>query len=80
LYDTNQEEIMKSKAFGKKLTLNKKTVADLNIDKMMNVQGGRAYIPQWTETCEITGGCCPTECSCNPSGEPACPCESVKEM
>jgi hypothetical protein len=71
---------MKSKTSRQKLALTKETIADLNIDKMMNVNGGRVYIPQWTETCEITGGCCPTECSCNPSGELACPCESVKDM
>jgi hypothetical protein len=31
---------MKSKNFKKKLTLNKKTVADLNIDEMADIHGG----------------------------------------
>jgi hypothetical protein len=50
---------MKSKTFSKKLTLNKKTVADLSIDKMKNVLGGAL----------ITYGCwqspvnCTVDCS-----------------
>jgi hypothetical protein len=70
---------MKSKTFRKKLTLNKKTIADLNMGKMNKVYGGilESY-NQTACTCEITGGCCtygcPTENSCRPTGEFNCIC------
>jgi hypothetical protein len=31
---------MKSKTFSKRLTINKKTIVDLNVDKMKDVHGG----------------------------------------
>jgi hypothetical protein len=72
-YYSNQEAIMKSKTFGKKLTLNKETIADLKIGKMKDVQGGKDA-PYKSLLYEITG-CCPTECTCG-TGDPLCACVS----
>lgn len=73
---------MKSKVSVKKLSLNKKTVADLNSGKMGEVYGGEnRYTPTCTqpppcsETCSIP--VCPTECTCG-TGNPICPCVSIK--
>jgi hypothetical protein len=60
---------MKSKVFSKKLTLNKKTIADLTIGKMMNVHGGGPITarPVITDTCA-------TSCACTgPTGYIYCP-------
>jgi hypothetical protein len=62
---------MKSKTFGKKLTLNKKTVADLSIGKMQNAYGGQDA-PYKSLLYPLTV-CCPTECTCGPTGIPGCP-------
>jgi hypothetical protein len=37
---------MKTKKFQKKLTFNKQTVADLNIDEMADIHGGYKYPPE----------------------------------
>jgi hypothetical protein len=47
---------MKSKKFEKKLMLNKKTIADLNSDKMGNVHGGVVN--------SQTGSCCLVHTDC----------------
>jgi hypothetical protein len=70
---------MKSKNFSKKLTLNKNTIADLNMDKMRGVYGGKDA-PPIRETDQVTcclaiTGCCPTECTCG-TGDPLCNCVS----
>jgi hypothetical protein len=57
---------MKSKTFGKKLTLNKKTIADLTIGKMRNVHGGKDKPPHYVETYTCGG----TSCYC--TGTPPC--------
>jgi hypothetical protein len=78
---------MKSKTFGRKLTLNKKTIADLDGSQMKNAYGGIDCTVHRTNctlchtdcTCEYTGVCCtngcPTECTCG-TGDPLCPCVS----
>ncbi len=53
---------MKTKKFSKKLSLNKKTIADLNSNEMKEVHGGQLAI--FTETCRSCYGsdylaCCP---------------------
>jgi hypothetical protein len=65
---------MKSKAFGKKLTLNKKTIADLKMDK---VKG--AYITDTLKDCYIDTSAMPEcsamyRCTCGTcySGDPGC--------
>jgi hypothetical protein len=69
LYHKSQEEIMKTKTFGKKLTLNKETIADLNSSELMNALGG---VPGPAHA--ITDAC-PTSsaCTADPTGIPECP-------
>lgn len=76
---------MKSKTLKKKLSLNKKTVADLTTSNMKNAYGGGPGSVQLTcVTCVYTGPCvattvcCPSVCTCG-TGDPLCPCGSVKE-
>jgi len=92
LYDKGQEAIMKSKTFGKKLVLNKNTVADLSIGTMKKAHGGgedpsgnplTACTCEYTGLCCPSGGCtqpqvCPTVCTCG-SGDPLCHCLSIEE-
>jgi hypothetical protein len=64
---------MKSKALRKKLTLNKKTIADLTIGKMLNIHGGmNAPAVEDTDRCP---GATATSCNCTdgPTGIPGCP-------
>ena len=74
---------MKTKKLNKKLYLNKKTVASLNIDQLNNAKGG-TY--DWTEQLACTDLACPTcivTCDCpNPTigincgaTNPQSPCE-----
>ena len=52
---------MKSKTLKRKLSLNKKTVADLNMGKMKNAYGGIKYtIPE--TNCILCTGTCPFTC------------------
>ena len=59
---------MKSKTFGKKLTLNKNTIADLNMDKMKGVYGGNDPTGVTTGLHWGTSFCCTA-----PTGDPYCP-------
>jgi hypothetical protein len=70
---------MKSKVSVKKLSLNKKTVADLNSGKMREVYGGEAKTRPVTPPIGCTETCspCPTECT-RLTGIPNCPCVSVE--
>ena len=65
---------MKPKVFNKKLSLNKKTIADLKNGEMNNVHGGINDTVAISCTCVITGGCCPTQITCGPTGNINCRC------
>jgi hypothetical protein len=52
---------MKTKTFGKKLVLNKETIADISPGKMDKVQGGA---PDSTIVLETIDPCEPTLCRC----------------
>ncbi len=57
--------MMKLKKFKKKLNLNKKTIADLNINEMKEINGGLDDpVSRWVS------GCCPTSGLC--TGFPDC--------
>lgn len=68
---------MKSKAFSKKLVLNKKTIADLTVGKMMIVHGGMDKPDIYIEETDRCPGATATSCNCTgPTGYyycPACP-------
>jgi hypothetical protein len=51
---------MKSKAYHKKLNLNKKTIANLKTEAMKNVYGGIKKPFTWTcpSVCSMAGPCC----------------------
>jgi natural product precursor len=53
---------MKQKKIGKKLSLNKKTIADLNLKEMKDVYGGFNNSMRITactcKTCSAPGACC----------------------
>jgi hypothetical protein len=78
---------MKAKTFGKKLTLNKKTVADLNMGQMKNAHGGLdctihrtnclACTYTCANTCAYTCADCPTDCTCG-TGDRFCVCKSIE--
>ena len=59
---------MKTKSFSKKLTLNKKTIANLRNDEMNGVHGGLRPCTRIDPTCEracLTDETCwPYSCSC----------------
>ncbi len=68
---------MKSKIFGKKLNLNKKTIADLKTDKMREVYGRGVVTQPVTPPIGCTYSCvvCPTDCTCG-TVDNICPCAS----
>ena len=57
---------MKTRKNGKKLTLNKKTIADLSFDRMRKLRGGVAPCTSMCYTLATLGDCCTvvTNCSC----------------
>lgn len=61
---------MKSKVYGKKLNLNKKTIADLKTDKMREVYGGIPTDLPATPPIGCTGTCL-SYCT---GGQIVCPC------
>jgi hypothetical protein len=68
---------MKSKVIGKKLALNKETIADLKTGKMKEVYGGGDITVPATPPIGCTNSCaiCPTECTCG-TVDNICPCAS----
>ncbi len=60
---------MKAKIFCTKLILNKKTIADLDMDKMKNVHGGDE--PPTGVTTGLHWGT--SFCCTGPTGDPMCP-------
>lgn len=67
---------MKSKIIGKKLNLNKKTIADLQTDKMREVHGG--ILTDLPATPPV--GCTITCISCTSDGQNHCRCEVEPDM
>jgi len=55
---------MKSKVFVKKLTLNKKTIANLKKGKMREVYGGIPTVPTAGISCMPNGGSGRPDCQC----------------
>ena len=62
---------MKPRKLNKKLMLNKKTISNLNAQKMNNVIGGKTYTGCYTE-CETCWTACWTECECETWQMPHC--------
>ena len=61
---------MKKQRFNKKLVLNKQTVANLNMNEMTNLKGGKDTPPVTQEAngcsgTDLTEGCAATAISCN---------------
>lgn len=54
---------MKTKKFNKKLSLNKKTISNLNYGQMRNVNGGGNDIVRNTSHADPCGTSCDTQCN-----------------
>jgi hypothetical protein len=64
---------MKSKKINNKLTLNKKTIADLSSNEMKDAYAGGN--DKFTQECMVTRELCPTyTCYTKVTGNIACPC------